>query len=646
MTDQAPRKRRTCDIVMKGGITSGVVYPQAICTLAKRYDFKNIGGTSAGAIAAAATAAAQYRRSVLNCEEGFCQLERLPTLLAAKTTGSNHTRLFTLFQPSARTRRIFQVVTSALSSGSFTTPLIELGKQYIGWTVMGALTGLSLGIWSALNLASGLIAAAWILVSLGLFVFGGVLGSVIGIVRDFIREVPKNSFGLCSGFSDPTLKRNCMCLTPLTEWLTSYLNETAGRFADEAPLTFGELWQSETGTEPNADRLINLEMMTTNLTHRRPFRLPFRDDDDLTENHLFYFRPDEFEKFFPKHIVDWMANRPRALKSKGKDREKDEAFRAKLARDGYLPLPAPADLPVVVATRMSLSFPVLLSAVPLHSIDRSTFYDNEQPERCWFSDGGMCSNFPIHFFDGVLPRRPTFSIDLTEKPDGTPKETLVPEMDQTNIGNPIEHWYRFDTEIPSLINQVPSKKSNAKQLLGFVDSIIGTMQNWTDTTLGRLPGFRDRIVRVPLTPSEGGLNLDMPRERIINLSERGVQAAELLIQHFDVPARHDRMTWENHRWIRLRAFLASLETSLNQLKHASDDPENNDVGYKQWLVELLNNTTGKYQDLSYEPTKMQIQAALDTLRLLDELTQLWERAGTAAKKSPRPRPILRPRPQV
>ena len=33
------------------------------------------------------------------------------------------------------------------------------------------------------------------------------------------------------------------------------------------------------------------------------------------------------------------------------------------------PLPAADDLPVVVATRMSLSFPVLLSAVPLHRID-------------------------------------------------------------------------------------------------------------------------------------------------------------------------------------------------------------------------------------------------------------------------------------
>jgi predicted acylesterase/phospholipase RssA len=51
-----------CDIVMKGGVTSGVVYPLAVAELSGMYAFKNVGGTSAGAIAAAATAAAEFRR--------------------------------------------------------------------------------------------------------------------------------------------------------------------------------------------------------------------------------------------------------------------------------------------------------------------------------------------------------------------------------------------------------------------------------------------------------------------------------------------------------------------------------------------------------------------------------------------------------
>ena len=38
-----------CDVVMKGGITSGVVYPHALCELARTYRFVDVGGTSAGA---------------------------------------------------------------------------------------------------------------------------------------------------------------------------------------------------------------------------------------------------------------------------------------------------------------------------------------------------------------------------------------------------------------------------------------------------------------------------------------------------------------------------------------------------------------------------------------------------------------------
>ena len=52
------------DITMRGGTTSGVVYPMAVCELAREYRLRNIGGASAGAIAAAASAAAEAGRSV------------------------------------------------------------------------------------------------------------------------------------------------------------------------------------------------------------------------------------------------------------------------------------------------------------------------------------------------------------------------------------------------------------------------------------------------------------------------------------------------------------------------------------------------------------------------------------------------------
>lgn len=66
-----------CDLVMKGGITSGVVYPLAIVELSRKYLFKNIGGTSAGAVAAVITAAAEYGKRTGN-PSGYERLEKLP----------------------------------------------------------------------------------------------------------------------------------------------------------------------------------------------------------------------------------------------------------------------------------------------------------------------------------------------------------------------------------------------------------------------------------------------------------------------------------------------------------------------------------------------------------------------------------------
>lgn len=67
---------KKCDIVMKGGITSGIVYPGLICKLAERYQFKSIGGTSAGAIAAALTAARNMRDGIVVTD--FAMLARFP----------------------------------------------------------------------------------------------------------------------------------------------------------------------------------------------------------------------------------------------------------------------------------------------------------------------------------------------------------------------------------------------------------------------------------------------------------------------------------------------------------------------------------------------------------------------------------------
>ena len=98
------RMNNYCDIVMKGGITSGVVYPLAAVELSRHYTFKNVGGTSAGAIAAAAVAAAEHGRSN-GKGAGFERLEELPDWFGEELTS--------VFQPSATTKPLFDIVLAA-----------------------------------------------------------------------------------------------------------------------------------------------------------------------------------------------------------------------------------------------------------------------------------------------------------------------------------------------------------------------------------------------------------------------------------------------------------------------------------------------------------------------------------------------------
>jgi hypothetical protein len=115
--------------------------------------------------------------------------------------------------------------------------------------------------------------------------------------------------------------------------------------------------------------------------------------------------------------------------------------------------------------------------------------------RCWFSDGGISSNFPIYLFDGLLPLWPTFGINLEPKIDGRKTQIFPPKGYTEGYG---ERWNLFD-----------DKNSSAAKFGGFFSTILSTMQNWNDNTLARMSGVRDRIVRVRLNENEGGLNLDM-----------------------------------------------------------------------------------------------------------------------------------------
>ncbi|HYJ46232.1 MAG TPA: patatin-like phospholipase family protein, partial [Pyrinomonadaceae bacterium] len=415
-SDPYAQPEKFCDLVMKGGITSGVVYPAAVCELAKTYSFKNIGGASAGAIAAATAAAAEYGRRTgakPDGSNGFARLEKVPDWLARN--------LSSLFQPNPKTRPLYNIVLKAIGGkgGMLRKTMVLLPaawRNFFWWALSGLVVGLLLLLpvvdflprptnsvaWWVLYGYGGFMALLFVLLVVTVFV-------MIGLVRRVTRALPENNYGLVSGLLDPQGNDRH---PPLTTWMADELDRLAGK--DRAhPLTFGDL----RGATGELDKRvlgakhggINLEMMTTNLTLGRPYRLPF--DKSSTE---YFYNPAEWSKFFPEHIVDWMLKHPRqSTHPPGARRERQlaewESFKP------CLPLPAPDDLPIVVAARMSLSFPVLISAVPLYTVDRSLpVPEGDEPklERCLFSDGGISSNFPIHFFDKALPRWPTFGINL------------------------------------------------------------------------------------------------------------------------------------------------------------------------------------------------------------------------------------------
>src|SRR5258706_4139838 len=109
MANQASRfgqPENICDIVLKGGITSGVVYPLALVSLAEKYRFSQIGGTSAGAIAAAAAAAAEYGRYSENA--GFDP--------PARTSDDVSHKLLSLSQPTPALQTVFDSILADLKS--------------------------------------------------------------------------------------------------------------------------------------------------------------------------------------------------------------------------------------------------------------------------------------------------------------------------------------------------------------------------------------------------------------------------------------------------------------------------------------------------------------------------------------------------
>jgi hypothetical protein len=619
-----------CDLVMKGGITSGIVYPNAVLALAKEFRLKNIGGTSAGAIAAAVCAAAAFgdrmkhsRSSQDNpvAKLGFEGMERVSKALAMQGF------IYSLFQPARGAKNAFRLVVILAGNASTGWKAISLLVAVIAIAPVETVLGL------ALLLGIAYFAARWpgvrsaLLPSLLCAYASGALFSVLRVAR----VARRNLLGLCTGRHRPTLFGKSKLA--LTEWLHLVLQGLSGKELDQ-PLTFIDLWKANRYEgEPDSANAVTLQMITTDVSHHEPRTLPF-------ENATFWFRRDQFDMLFPPEVVDWMIKQAPAPDQVG---DVD-----------YYQLPQYGNLPVLVGMRMSLSFPLLISAVPLHEPKASVRADIPEnstaeteveatPARtllesadllsgggkhktstitefrvCWFSDGGVSSNFPIHLFDGPLPVWPTFAINLVYPDTADNEGATAPEVFLPTKNN--QGWQRSYKSI--------ARKSALYELGGFLFGLISTMQNWRDLLQSRAPGHRDRICHISLTGDEGGMNLNMPQAILNDISRKGTLAGQAFKE----------FSFWNHHWIRWRNLASALQRYTIQIA----DSVNSQPEIPAYRDAYKTAETGVPPPPSYLFRSQDRRAEAE--RLLHELTthgQAWKESGPdLTTGAPRPLPQL------
>ena len=504
---------KECDLVLKGGITSGVVYPKLITTLAQSYKFVNIGGTSVGAIGAGFCAAAEFSRQNGKGTDGFEVLEEI-----ADVIGKN---MSDLFQPDKKYKKLFKSSVKHFAKGK--------DASFVWYLLRNVFR-------------------------------------ILGLKKN----LPNSYYGVCRGLTVKGYK-----FPGLTDWMNLWLERSAGTLSDQGelpdtPLTFGMLRQHK----------IELRTITTNLSEKTPVTLP--------ELGNYWIKRKDLKALFPSNIVSYIES---------KQPDGDVTSQSQDA-EAFLKIPDQDDLPVLFGMRLSLSFPVLLAAVPLYTNDWSLRHCEEKKkalQQCWFSDGGISSNFPIHLFDNVLPTRPTFGISLGEFHDCRQDK----DVDEKPGINRIY--------LPMGPNQGKTVSINPiKNLLDFAWSILDSAKDWQDLNQMLLPGYSERVARVYLKEDEGGLNLSMSQQQINSLTRIGQLAGHKLLDDFN---------FEEHRWRRVLSSYSAIEQGLEAIN------QNYNPATRQFLQDVVAGIENGAPIVdSYKPKNA--DEVRDLIARLDKLAEI------------------------
>lgn len=458
-----PPTPRDCDLIMQGGVTSGVAYPAAIMQLYRHYRFRAIGGASAGAIAASITAAAEYARET----GGFDRLDEVRTELRRPGL------LLQLFAPTKTARPALRMLLAAQARRTAGAKVMTYLGGLLQWLAAPVLITVAavFGVgWLLISSAGGSLGEldplGWLVLAVLLLCTAAlalVVALAVSVVRLFAVHLPRNYYGMCLGKTAPGAP------DALTDWLHKKIQYVAGRSLDD-PLTFADL----------AAREVQLKMMTTDVSWGRPVRMP----DHARSGLRFLFDATELRGLFPDEVIDSMI--------RDVDPEPGHHTLRELPCD---------DMPVLLATRISLAFPMFLASVPLWSIS-----DEGRAQRHWLSDGGLTSNFPIHFFDSWVPTRPTFGLNFVSSTKaGAPTTHARPP---SSNGGPAESTDCGVGYYPD--GRPPIRIADIGGIGGYLGQLLDAMHNWHDTMQAELPGFSDRIAHIELSDAEGGFNITMP----------------------------------------------------------------------------------------------------------------------------------------
>jgi len=661
--DGAPREHdfhdlsppdRFCDLVLTGGVTSAIAYPGLIFGLAQSYRFHGLGGSSSGAGTAALAAAAEYRRR-RGSAEGFRTMLRgsmamrddaLPPPAGATTSAgstraapasSRTTKLSWLFQPDAELQRLFDAVAPGIAAQSAPLFLRGVMRAYGHSLLLNAAAAwvMACGVLSV----CGALGAGSATLALALALIGALARTIVFEFVADLRRFESCDFGLCTGQQSlPDAPH-----PPLTDWLHGLIQQVAGRGADDAPLTFADLQDVRGGPGDMLGRArtarsssIDLRIYTANVTQGRPVVFPQAERGvaplaaDAPDNDTLYFKPAELRQLFPMAVVDHMVQQsvPAARQAGG-------------AAESQLWLLPRRQLPVIVAARMSVAFPVLFRAVPLWT--RRSANDTLAPdvfERCLFADGSLCSNFPIHLFDSLLPSWPTFGLSLVERP-------VTPDHSHPNA---VPGDMVFLPEaVVSVGQDLPRSRAWGPRpartgLMSYLGAMLSTVMHWHDTSLARLPGFSERVVQVGLHKGIGGLNIFMNRDQIDDLAKLGDAAARALLKRYAVPDQPGGVArgWREHRWLRLSLLCDSLRAGLSGLGGSAEHAR-----YAMPISRQIDDATHE-APLAHEANSSLLAgdaAALQaTLSALLQTEAALGRTPTDLTLDLDPRPVLRVQP--